>query len=158
MTLWTVARQAPLSMGFSREEYWSGLPSLLQGIFPTQGLNLGLLDCRHILTPWKPLEYTCLSVLEFRQHFCEGPQGGGSASRKELVWALNSLALENVDWTPGKGRFPGEGNGNPLQHSFLGNPMDRGASWAAGLGISKSQSRLSAHVLGSLKQEGFFLC
>ena len=25
-TLWTVARQAPLSMGFSRQEYWSGLP------------------------------------------------------------------------------------------------------------------------------------
>ena len=26
MTLWTVALQAPLSMGFSRQEYWSGLP------------------------------------------------------------------------------------------------------------------------------------
>ena len=26
---------------------------------------------------------------------------------------------------PGLGRFPGEGNGNPLQHSCLGNPMDR---------------------------------
>ena len=47
-TPWTVARQAPLSMGFSRQEYWSG-QSLLQGIFPTQGLNLGLLHCRQIL-------------------------------------------------------------------------------------------------------------
>ena len=28
---------------------------------------------------------------------------------------------------PGSGRSPGEGNGNPLQHSCLGNPMDRGA-------------------------------
>ena len=28
---------------------------------------------------------------------------------------------------PGSGRFPGGENGNPLQHSFLGNPMDRGA-------------------------------
>ena len=27
---------------------------------------------------------------------------------------------------PGSGRFPGEGNGNPLQYSCLGNPMDRG--------------------------------
>ena len=26
VTLWTVARQAPLSMGFSKQEYWSGLP------------------------------------------------------------------------------------------------------------------------------------
>ena len=29
--------------------------------------------------------------------------------------------------TPGSGRFPGEGNGNPLQYSCLENPMDRGA-------------------------------
>ena len=36
-------RQAPLSMGLPRQEYWSGLPFLLQGIFPTQGLNLHLL-------------------------------------------------------------------------------------------------------------------
>ena len=40
---WTVARQAPLSMGFSRQEYWSGLPFLLQVICPTQGANLHLL-------------------------------------------------------------------------------------------------------------------
>ena len=31
---------------------------------------------------------------------------------------------------PGSGRSPGEGNGNPLQHSCLGNPMHRGAWWA----------------------------
>ena len=47
-TPWTVARQTPLSMGFSRQEYW-GCHSLLQGIFPTQGLNLGLPHCRRIL-------------------------------------------------------------------------------------------------------------
>ena len=31
---------------------------------------------------------------------------------------------------PGLGKSPGEGNGNPLQYSCLGNPMDRGAWWA----------------------------
>ena len=36
-------------MEFSRQEYWSGLPFLIQGIFPTQGLNPGLLYCRQIL-------------------------------------------------------------------------------------------------------------
>ena len=41
--------QAPPSMGFSRQGYWSGLPFLLQGIFPTQGSNLGLLHCRQTL-------------------------------------------------------------------------------------------------------------
>ena len=48
-TPWTVAHQAPLSMGFSRQEYWSGLPCFLQGIIPTQGLNPGLPHCRWIL-------------------------------------------------------------------------------------------------------------
>ena len=42
-TLWTVTRQAPLSMGFSRQEYGSGLPGPPPGIFPTQGSNSGLL-------------------------------------------------------------------------------------------------------------------
>ena len=38
---------------------------------------------------------------------------------------------------PGSRRPPGEGNGNPLQYSCLGNPMDRGAWWAAVLGVAK---------------------
>ena len=37
----------------------------------------------------------------------------------------------------GSGRSPGEGNGNPLQYSCLGNPMDRGAWRAAVHGIVK---------------------
>ena len=46
---WTVAHQAPLSMGFSRKKYWIVCHSLLQGIFPTQVLNPCLLHCRWIL-------------------------------------------------------------------------------------------------------------
>ena len=38
---------------------------------------------------------------------------------------------------PGLGRSPGEGNGNPLQHSFMENSMDRGAWWAAVHGVTK---------------------
>ena len=38
-TLWTVAHQAPLSMGYSRQEYWESRHTLLQGIFLAQGLN-----------------------------------------------------------------------------------------------------------------------
>ena len=41
--------QAPLSMEFSRQEFWSGLPSLPQGIFPTQRSKPGLLYCRQVL-------------------------------------------------------------------------------------------------------------
>ena len=43
LTLWTVAHQAPLSIGFSRQEHWSGLPCPPPGIFLTQGSNLCLL-------------------------------------------------------------------------------------------------------------------
>ena len=39
MTLWTVARQAPLSMGFSRQEYWSGLPCPPPGDLPNPGIK-----------------------------------------------------------------------------------------------------------------------
>ena len=46
---WTAARQAPLSMRFSRQESWSGLHFLLQGIFLTQGLNPSLLGLLHHL-------------------------------------------------------------------------------------------------------------
>ena len=36
---WTVARQAPLSMGFSRQEYWSGLPCPPPGDLPHPGIE-----------------------------------------------------------------------------------------------------------------------
>ena len=38
---------------------------------------------------------------------------------------------------PGLGRSPGEGNGNPLQYSYLGNPMDIGEWWAIVHGVVK---------------------
>ena len=38
-TLWTVAPQAPLSMGFSRQEYWSGLPFPSPGDLPDPGIE-----------------------------------------------------------------------------------------------------------------------
>ena len=48
-TPWTVAYQNPPSMGFSRQDYWSGLPFPSPGDLPTQGSNLGLLRCRQTL-------------------------------------------------------------------------------------------------------------
>ena len=54
VTLWTVAHQAPLSMGFFGQEYWSGCHFLLQGIFLTQGLNLRLLCLLHWQAGWVP--------------------------------------------------------------------------------------------------------
>ena len=45
---------------------------------------------------------------------------------------------------PGLGRSPGEGNGNPLQYSFLENLMDRGAWWVSVYGITK-ESNMTQH-------------
>ena len=43
-TPWSIVRQAPLFMGFPRQEYWSGLPFPSPGDLPDPGLNLGLLS------------------------------------------------------------------------------------------------------------------
>ena len=48
-TPWTVAPQAPLSVEFSRKEYWSGLPFLSPEDLPDPGLNLSVLHCSQIL-------------------------------------------------------------------------------------------------------------
>ena len=48
-TPWTVAHKAPPSMGFSRQEYWSGLPFPSPGDLPDLGIDLGLLHCGQML-------------------------------------------------------------------------------------------------------------
>ena len=47
VTPWTVAHQAPLSVGFSRQEYWSGLPCPPPGDLPHPGMNPNLLHLLH---------------------------------------------------------------------------------------------------------------
>ena len=49
VTPWTVAYQAPPSMGFSRQEYWSGLPFPSPGELPNPGIEPGLPHCRQTL-------------------------------------------------------------------------------------------------------------
>ena len=48
--------------------------------------------------------------------------------------------VRDLGSAPGSGRSPGEGNGNLLQYSCLGNPMDRGAWWATVHWVAKSQT------------------
>ena len=56
---------------------------------------------------------------------------------------VKSLPATGMDLTPESGRSPGGGNGNPLQYSCLGNPMESGAWWTTVHGVAKSQTRLS---------------
>ena len=61
-----------------------------------------------------------------------------------MVLAVKNLpanvgAKRDTGSIPGSERFPGEGNGNPLQYSCLENTMDRGAWWTTVHGVAKSQ-------------------
>ena len=87
---------------------------------------------------------TSLNELCFPNSFCYllyyyGQMGFlGGSEIKASTYNAGDLGL-----IPGSGRFPGEGNGNPLQYSCLENPMDGGAWWTIVHGVSKSQTRLS---------------
>ena len=59
----------------------------------------------------------------------------GALGSKESAYNAGDLGL-----IPGLGRSPGERNGNPLQCSCLGNPMDREAWWAAVHGVTKNRT------------------
>ena len=70
-----------------------------------------------------------------------------------LLWWLISIEsicsagdLGVADSIPGSGRSPGEGNGHPLQHFRLEDPMDGGAWRATVRGAAKSWIQLSAHT------------
>ena len=56
-TPWTVEHQTSLSMAFSRQEHWSGLPFSVSGIFPTKGSNLCLLHLLHWQMDSLPLSH-----------------------------------------------------------------------------------------------------
>ena len=97
-----------------------GCHSLLQGIFATQGLNLGLWHCRQILYR---LSHQGIII----GSFLKNPRG-------LLIGTADSSSL---------GENSGEGNGIPLQYSCLENPTDEGAWWAAVHGVAKSWTQLS---------------
>ena len=58
----------------------------------------------------------------------------------------NARDAGDVGSIPGLGRSPGEGNGNSLLYSYLGNRMDRGAWWATVHGATESRTGLSDWV------------
>ena len=68
VTPWTVAHQAPLSMGVSRQEDWSGLPCLPPGDVPDPGIEPGspalLADSIPSESPRKPLIIVIMRVIK----------------------------------------------------------------------------------------------
>ena len=75
----------------------------------------------------------------------------GGSDGKASVYNVGDPGL-----SPGLGRSPGEGNGNPLQYYCLENPMDRGAWQAAVYGVAKSRTRLNDFTsLQCFRNDGF---
>ena len=72
-------------------------------------------------TVFFPVLYSCLL-------FCAGFPGGSATKNLPAVQEM---------WVRSLGQDPEEGNGNPLQYSCPGNPMDRGAWWATVHGVAR---------------------
>ena len=133
---WTAAYQAPLSMGFSRQEYWSGLPLpspiiILSEISQTQKDRYLIPFMQGRRRQWHPTPV----LLPGKSHGWRSLVGCSPWGRKE------SDTTERLHF-----HFllccVGEGNGNPLQCSCLENPRDGGAWWAAVYGVAQSRTRV----------------
>ena len=95
VTLWSVALQAPLSMGFSRQEYWSGLPCPLAGDLPYPGiqpvapaLQEDSLPLNHRGSPNKLLKWPC-----FEDFWSQSSSAG--LKRIASQCAFNAYILRN---------------------------------------------------------------
>ena len=109
---WTVAppNQAPLSMEFSRQEYWSRLPFPSPYLYVIEGVFKG------------SFESTCFSsVVILRVPLILVNFPGGSDGKESACSAGDPGSI------PGLGRSPREGNGYPLQYSCLENCIGREA-------------------------------
>ena len=141
-----VAHQAPLSMGFSRQEYWSGLPFPFLEDLPNPENKPSSPALQADSSPSKPWagasagRWHSVDVFEWMNaslwKFCwwsyivQFPCGSAG---KEFACNAGDLVL-----IPALGRSPGEGNGHPLQYSGLENSMG-----CIVHGVAKSQTRLS---------------
>ena len=110
-----------LSMEFSRQKYWSGLPFPTQGDLPDPGIEPTSLASSALAGRFFTIE-----SLAFLKH---------QKPSKLCFYMYSFLWLSNIPF--------GEGNGNPLQYSYLENPMDGGAWQATVHGIAKSRTRLT---------------
>ena len=86
VTPWTVAHQAPLSVGFSRQEYWSGQPFPSLGHLPNQGIKPGSptlqVDSFPSGPPGKPIKNTLILPVRL----CSSSQNSENINHQEETW------------------------------------------------------------------------
>ena len=95
MTLWTVACQAPLSMGFSRQEYWGGLPFPPPGDLPNPGIEPESLASPVLAGKFFTTSATWEAPMKFTS-----PQKSGLAHSLTVSMCHNTLKTYN---TPAEG-------------------------------------------------------
>ena len=113
-----------------------------------------------------PMPWAALGAAEWNQLQAALPDtfwmlvigGGGWGWSGGLHWWLRRqricLGCRKPSFYSWIGKTPGEGNGNPLQHSCLENPMYRGAWWATLHGVANSQTQLSDQHFHSQRHKG----
>ena len=140
----TAAYQASLSMRFSRQEYWSGvpLPSPTR-VAPPPFLTTMEPFCAYIVGE-ASLTLRMRTMWSFMSYLGRA-QGPPWASQVVLV-VKNPPAIagdiKDSGSIPGLGRFSREGQGNPLQYSCLENPLDKRTWWATVHSVANSQTQL----------------
>ena len=124
-TPWIIAHQAALPMGFSRQEYWSGLPCLPPRDLLNQGMEFTFPASPLLQGGWFTVEPLGkhLSTAKYKRKYLYviGLERGfpGCSAGKEFSCKVGDLGS-----IPGLGRFLGEGKGYPLWYSGLEKPMD----------------------------------
>ena len=108
----------------------------------SSGLNLPSCFTLNVISTGKELRYSCFGDKEKRSSF---RSQYWTSLVAQMVKRLSTVRGDPGS-SPGLGKSPGEGNGNPLQYYCLENPMDRGAWQAPVYGVTKSWTRLSNFI------------
>ena len=151
VTPWIVAHQSFLSVGFSRQKYWSGCHALLQGIFPIPEWNPCLLPLLHwpagslpLMPPGKPLSTVTWFNLCFKNQSTDYCVDKGSEQTKvELGRAMSTLGFPGSSMVkippamqePQEKQIQSLGEEDPLEKEMASHssvltwriPMERGA-------------------------------
>ena len=154
-SLWIIPLLA-IKLNFLDSPYWKMLDEWLEvpaqppassvmEIWPPLPVSPGLVFTLSLPTP------SALAILtSMPQLWC--PEMSTFTIQSDLLWNWGfpgDSVIKNppanagdARLIPGSGRSPGEGNGNPLQYSCLGNSIDRGTWWATAHVVAKSQTWL----------------
>ena len=99
------------------------------------------------------MRYTCwnsVCFIAFNLSFITKVSAKNSGLPRQLSCREPTYQCRRCRFNPWVGRFPGGGNGNPLQYPCLENPMDKGAWWAT---VTKSPTHLSDWALMKLRTQ-----